>query len=514
MDQNQSNLLFSKRKQNDKSDKGTSMGEENNNSNGLLGASQKNQKNNNTEEKSETNENKKENNETKIQKVAENYLKTEEPVSLADLQRRTQKLKDKIKLLEEKIAKERNEVIQDINKYNEEINQNNVQVKKLSNQFNKQIEALKKYEESLNVKEKKKPKTIIKSKEEIEKQMDIVDTQIAIYEQRAKKCEEDYNNSLKVAEKKENAENELQVALSRLNDQISTLKSDLDDMRKTDIEHKHCKRSNRLLLEKFNGVNKAYQYELRLAKLLALNEMEDRHQKDNEIIEEGDSEAKAIKDAKNILPLIHSINFNPNAMIALEAKIIQRNKVGVKCNKSNSINLYKKISKEFNLSDNYIIEANKNICINQSNGSLKTDDNLFKDYEHNLLRRIIPEKMMNNYEEKYYTILKQKNDFREKFKNESCDIKNENMLLNNKKDFNNLKLKESNRKNAILNLKKHKLEQKVKQMIKNCQEIKKLIKKEEEKLVKGEKEAKRIEIYFKEMTGKKKKAKKSFDETE
>ena len=124
----------------------------------------------------------------------------------------------------------------------------------------------------------------------------------------------------------------------------------------------------------------------------------------------------------------------------------------------------------------------------------------------------MPPKMIDNYQNKFNTILKQKNELQEKFKNESCEMRNGNIMLSNKKDFNTLKIKETNRRNAILNLQYHKIEEKVNMMKKNIKDIQRLIQKEDDKLKKSEKEGKRIEIYFKGKKGKKKKTKKPISE--
>ena len=517
----QNNLLFSKR---NKADKGTSMGEENNNIKGVFGIPQSpsktsNSKNKNKKEEVEINKNQNQNNEKKIQKVADDYLKNATSNNkLASLQKETNKLKEKIKSLEEKISKERNDLIKEINKIDEETKKNNTTIKKLSTQFNKHIEVLKKYEESLIIKTKKRTKDKTKSNEEIEKDIKLIEAQIKVFEKRANLYEEDYNLSVKRAEKKENTENELQETLSELNDEISSLKEVIQIMKKTDVEHKHCKYNNKKLLEEFKAVNKAYEYELKMAKLLALyeisNEKEEKNDEDNEIEEEEDNEAKAVNDEKNILPRIQNLKFSPGTDAALESKIIRKNQIGITHNKSNSIKLYKKLSSEFNNNDRYILEANKNIRINQSNGNIKTEGNfLFKDYENNLLKRIIPIKMINNYQDKFNTLLKHKNEIHEKFKNESSDMKHENLLINNKKDFNTLKIKEANRRNILLSFKSHKLKEKVNLMKKNIKDIIKEIKKEEEKLKRGEKEGKRIELYFKGLSNNKKKTKNPVNET-
>ena len=457
------NLLFSKRQ---KSDKGTSMGDEIDNIKGVFGVSQGgsqdvNKKNKNEKEVKETKETKEKkgkNNETQIEKVADGYVKKSTPDTLEDLQNETKSLLKQIKKLQEEIDKERNELISDIKEKDEDLKKNNAIVKKLSDQFNKQIEVLKQYENKLVINTKKRSRDTIKSQEEAQKEIQLIDNQIKIFEKRAAKCQADYILSQKIAIKKEKQEGELQETLKELNEDISVLKTDIQKLKEISIEHIHCKQKNKQIIEEFKAVNKAYEYEIKMAKVLALKEIEEekeeKDENDNEEKDEGgDNEVKAISDTKNVLPIIQNLKFNPGVDAVLESKIIKRNNVGVKHNKSNSISIYKQISNEFNDSERYIKEANKNIRINQSNSNLKTEGNfLFKDYESNVLKRIMPPKMIDNYQNKFNTILKQKNELQEKFKNESCEMRNGNIMLSNKKDFNTLKIKETNRRNAILNL--------------------------------------------------------------
>lgn len=514
------NLLFSKRQ---KSDKGTSMGDDSDNIKGVFGVSQgaskdANEKNKNTKEGKETAEKKGKTNEAQIQKVANDYLKKSSPDTLEDMQKETKRLRGRLEILKKEINKEREESINIIKEKDEILKKTNVKVKKLSDEFNQKIEVLKQYEDSLVIKTKKRSRDEIKSQEEVEKEIKLVDAQIQIFEKRALKCKSDYQLSKRIAKIKEKQGNELQEQLTELNEEISTLNEDIKKLKETDVIHKHCKLNNQKIIDEFKAVNKAYEYEIKMAKILALNEIAEekdlKDPKDNEIEEEADNQEKALMEEKNVLPIIHNLKFNPETDAALEAKIIRKNKVGVKHNKSNSTYLYKQVSKEFNNSEKHIIEANKYIRINQSNGNLKTEGNyLFNDYESNILKKILPQKMINNYQEKFNTILKQKNELREKFKNESCDMKNGNILLNNKKDFNSLQIKETNRRNAMLNLQYHKIEEKVNIMKKNIKDIQRLIQREDDKLRKSEKEGKRIEIYFKGFSGKKKKTKKPINET-
>ena len=497
--------LFAKR---DMADKSTSMGEENENAKGIFGIKKNNKKELNKKNKKNNSEEIKEkpsnDNEKKIERISNTYIQnTQTEISLEGMKKETNDLENKIKELKESLEKERKEFIEDIKFHDNEFDKKNLEAKKLSNNFNKKIEILKDYEKKLQIKTKIKDKTKSKSEDEIKKEIKIIEAQIKIYENRANIYKENYNTSLKKSEIKENEENDLEGKLKDLNDQIKNLKIIVKDLRETKREHSSCSENIQKMIEDYKVINKIFQSEIKRAKQLALNEISEKDENNDEKEkEEKDSEEKAIKDEKNILPKIQNLNFASDAEASLEAKIIRKNKIGLKKNnQNNAINLYNKLSKNYNDNERYIKEANKNIRINNSKTNIKTEQNcLFKDYESNFLQKILPKKLIVSYQDKYFSIIQERNNARQKFISDSSDIKYENLLKNNQNDFNNLKLKEINQQNAILNKKFHKLKEKVSEIKGNIKEVEKKIKKEDEKIKMKEKEKKRIEIYLKGFT--------------
>ena len=185
----------------------------------------------------------------------------------------------------------------------------------------------------------------------------------------------------------------------------------------------------------------------------------------------------------------------------LEMKIIKKNKIGV--NKSaqigNAIKYYKKLDTEYTDNNRYINQANSNIRKHREK-DLKMDDNfLFSENEEKIMNKVLPEKIKNNYQNKFNDILEEKKDIKEKLTIAKNDIKNENELINNKIEYNDMELKNIKFDKLKLVVKSQKLRDKINDLNRNIKEINEQIKKEEKKLQDKEKDEKRIKLYFKSM---------------
>lgn len=489
------NLLFSKR---EKIDKSTSMGEETENEQGMLGIPKDRKKEANIINKAKDKE-------KKIERASNEFVKNATP-NLANLINENDNLKQQLESLEKEIEKERKECIEDIKKKDKEYNQKNSEIKMLSNEFMEKLEILKNYEKNLEIKTKNNSINKMKSDEKTEKEIKLIEEQIKIYEVRVNIYKKNYNLSLKNAEIEKKKEDNLEKRLKKLNKQISSLEEEVHSMRKILRDHQKCPYSKEKLLEKFRSTNKAFQYEIRLAKQLALLEISEENKEDinkenkEENDKEKDDEEKAFNDIKNVLPKIQNLKFQSSPEVKLESKIIKINKIGMRNSQSNTntIDLYNKINSDFNDNERYIKEANKSIHINNIKTNIRTEGNyLFNEYEKNILQRLLPKNLINSYKDKFNNILKEKNDIKQKFNNESYDLINNNLKINNERDFNNLRIKEINQQYSILNSKYLKIKQKVNNLKANIKEIKNKIIKEEEKLKLREKDRKRIDIYLK-----------------
>ena len=530
-----SKKLFSKR---EKEDKSTSMGKESEVKNGgtvvSKNPSQKpeteNKEGNGKKEKvNGKNEKGNKTNENVVQKVDDTTLVN--PVNLKDLQAETRKLQNTIKKLEESISKERNEIINETQEKDYIQAEQNQEIKKITKEYKKNLELLKSYDKILSEKEVKlKKNKKDKNEEELKKEISLVESQVKKFEDRAGQAKENYNKYIRKYETKENQESKLQENLNYLNDELSELNNVVNDLKKMELDHKRCKINIRRLKEEYelaeSKLKKAQKY------ALSKNDVIDEDKNNDENMEEGDdSEEKAESDEKNLLPKIQNIKFNvnPDNSAALEWKIIKKNKLGLRTNRSSIINVYSKLNTEFDIQERdenekkkkekykeiYEIQMknkknkNKNkdkksldnaVKIrNKSYSNIKTEGNyLFKEKENKLLQKLLPSSLnlVDKYQNKFNEMEKQKKEIEKKYNEEINGINKQKFLLNNQNDFNALRMKESNQRQNLLNIKYHKLREKIRILKNQIKDVEDAISKEDKKIKVKDKEAKRLKIYY------------------
>ena len=530
-----SKKLFSKR---EKEDKSTSMGKESEVKNGgtvvSKNPSQKpeteNKEGNGKKEKvNGKNEKGNKTNENVVQKVDDTTLVN--PVNLKDLQAETRKLQNTIKKLEESISKERNEIINETQEKDYIQAEQNQEIKKITKEYKKNLELLKSYDKILSEKEVKlKKNKKDKNEEELKKEISLVESQVKKFEDRAGQAKENYNKYIRKYETKENQESKLQENLNYLNDELSELNNVVNDLKKMELDHKRCKINIRRLKEEYelaeSKLKKAQKY------ALSKNDVIDEDKNNDENMEEGDdSEEKAESDEKNLLPKIQNIKFNvnPDNSAALEWKIIKKNKLGLRTNRSSIINVYSKLNTEFDIKERdenekkkkekykeiYEIQMknkknkNKNkdkksldnaVKIrNKSYSNIKTEGNyLFKEKENKLLQKLLPSSLnlVDKYQNKFNEMEKQKKEIEKKYNEEINGINKQKFLLNNQNDFNALKMRESNQRQNLLNIKYHKLREKIRILKNQIKDVEDAISKEDKKIKVKDKEAKRLKIYY------------------
>ena len=530
-----SKKLFSKR---EKEDKSTSMGKESEVKNGGTVVSKNPSQNPETENKEGNGKKEKVNgknekgnktNENVVQKVDDTTLVN--PVNLKDLQAETRKLQNTIKKLEESISKERNEIINETQEKDYIQAEQNQEIKKITKEYKKNLELLKSYDKILSEKEVKlKKNKKDKNEEELKKEISLVESQVKKFEDRAGQAKENYNKYIRKYETKENQESKLQENLNYLNDELSELNNVVNDLKKMELDHKRCKINIRRLKEEYelaeSKLKKAQKY------ALSKNDVIDEDKNNDENMEEGDdSEEKAESDEKNLLPKIQNIKFNvnPDNSAALEWKIIKKNKLGLRTNRSSIINVYSKLNTEFDIQERdenekkkkekykeiYEIQMknkknkNKNkdkksldnaVKIrNKSYSNIKTEGNyLFKEKENKLLQKLLPSSLnlVDKYQNKFNEMEKQKKEIEKKYNEEINGINKQKFLLNNQNDFNALKMKESNQRQNLLNIKYHKLREKIRILKNQIKDVEDAISKEDKKIKVKDKEAKRLKIYY------------------
>ncbi len=547
-------LLFSKR---EKADKSTSMGQETENNQAILGAPQNNQKETTSKKKkknkSDSQNQEKTDNDNQIERTSNAYLKNTSNNKLANLKNENLKLNQQFETLSTEMEKEREKFINEIKEKDEQYAKINSQMKKLSIKFKKNLEVLKEYEKNLKIKSKENPKSKGKSEEEIKNEINIIEKQIKTYGERAIAYKQEYEEKEKKCKEEEEKEEDLKKKLDNLNNKINPLEEKVNELKKILLVHQDCNANNEKLIELYNSLNRSYQYELKRAKNLALTEIKEgfdydsekekeekegdkkdnqkekkiKHQRKNlknyskisnakgnedknknsddnkqKEEEEKDTQENANNDMKIVLPKIQDLKFSVSSpMGKLDIKILKKNKIGINNNSQrnmNAINLYQKLSNEYKDNERYINDANKNIrIVKMKKNHLKTEENhLFNDNEAKMMEKVLSPDIFKSCQEKFNNALKDKKDIQKKF-DESREIKNGNLKIINDKDFTKLKLKEMEIKKTLLEKRYRTLVAKVNDTKKNIKNLENLIKKEDEKIKKRENERKRIEIYFK-----------------
>jgi len=523
-----SKKLFSKR---ELADKSTSMGMESEVQNGGTAISKNQTQKTETENKEGNGKKEKGNkaNENIVQKVDNTTL--ENPVNLKDLQAETRKLENKIKKLEESIAKERNEAINETQEKDYIQTEQNQEIKKISNEYKKNIELLKSYDKVLSEKEVKLKKNKKgKGEEDLKREISLIESQVKIFEDRAGQAKENYHKYIKKYETKENQGSKLQEDLNYLNDELSELNNVVNDLKKMQLDHKRCQINIKRLKEEYELVESKLKKAQKYGQ--SKNDVIDEDKNNDENMKEGDdSEEKAESDEKNLLPKIQNIKFNvsPDNPAALEWKIVKKNKLGMRTNRSSIMNVYSKLNTEFDIQEKNENEKKKKEKFkeiyetqmknkknknkdkdkknldntvklrNKSYSNIRTEGNyLFKEKESKLLQKLLPSSLnlVDKYQNKFNEMEKQKKEIEKKYNEEINGINKQKFLLNNQNDFNALRMKESSQRQNLLNIKYHKLREKVRILKNQIKDVEDAISKEEKKIKVKDKEAKRLQIYY------------------
>lgn len=523
-----SKKLFSKR---ELADKSTSMGMESEVQNGGTAISKNQTQKTETENKEGNGKKEKGNkaNENIVQKVDNTTL--ENPVNLKDLQAETRKLENKIKKLEESIAKERNEAINETQEKDYIQTEQNQEIKKISNEYKKNIELLKSYDKVLSEKEVKLKKNKKgKGEEDLKREISLIESQVKIFEDRAGQAKENYHKYIKKYETKENQESKLQEDLNYLNDELSELNNVVNDLKKMQLDHKRCQINIKRLKEEYELVESKLKKAQKYGQ--SKNDVIDEDKNNDENMKEGDdSEEKAESDEKNLLPKIQNIKFNvsPDNPAALEWKIVKKNKLGMRTNRSSIMNVYSKLNTEFDIQEKNENEKKKKEKFkeiyetqmknkknqnkdkdkknldntvklrNKSYSNIRTEGNyLFKEKESKLLQKLLPSSLnlVDKYQNKFNEMEKQKKEIEKKYNEEINGINKQKFLLNNQNDFNALRMKEPSQRQNLLNIKYHKLREKVRILKNQIKDVEDAISKEEKKIKVKDKEAKRLQIYY------------------
>ena len=515
----QKKLLFSKV---EKSDKSTSMGEQNENIKSKLGIPATDNKETNKEKpnggkENGANKDQKPNEKKKIEKVSDTFINgTPVKLSLQDLMKETERLRNDKKSKEEEFKSEQNMTSQEVKDKNKTIKQQQVKLRVLSNDFKKKIDTLKEYEKSLVIPEKKKVKNTGPTEEEYQKYIKVIEEQIKIYEKSAKSKEKNMNLLVKSSKKKENKKNKNEQELTEINNKIKIL----SDMKQISIEHNECEEKIRELREEYETLKEKYQKQLKIKEghesTKDTDIPDERTNKEENEEEEINKNEGAIEDIKTFLPKINNLKFQVDSAAKLESRIIKKNRLAIK--NVNALNLYNKVNKEVTENERYLKEKekekekekkkeNQNENEEKAKKIFKTNKNrsnislnkeyLFSEHENNVLEKVLPKDMINSYRNKFNDLINQKKELKKIFNTESNEIENDKYIIKNKKDYNEMQIIELKRKNVDLKKKYNKICQNINKMKKESKEVMKNIEKEEKKIKVKASERRRIELWCK-----------------
>ena len=476
-------LLFTKQ---DNPEKSTTLGENSKNSNEIFLT---NKTNNNEEEQTFSYEVKSINN-------LEN-----ENINIVDLGKELEELKQKLK--EERVV-----TITKINELNSKDIEKGKEMKNSFNNLVKLIQKLKKYDKNLTIKTKflTKMKTQ-NNEEEIKNNIKLKEAQIKVNEKRLNYIKTLFEKSEKNQEKEKNREEKLQITLTKLKSELSMIESKIQKLQVIYDSHLKCEKEKKLLNDKYNMLETDYKYELKRAEQLAKIKIKEKDEEDAIIEEEFDQldeKAKAEKLENSILPKLKVLKFRGENIVKLERKIIQINKIGIYKNEpqENAKKLYKKIDNIYKDKNRYITKANSFIRKNRKINIDYEDNYLFSENDAKIMEKIMPEKMLNSYQNKFNDILQQKIEAKKNLDLARSKIMNKSSVILNKFDYKIFELKIVQADKIKLMAKSQKLKEKANDLKRNIKEVKERIKKEENKIRKKEIDKKRINLYYKNLNKK------------
>lgn len=345
------------------------------------------------------------------------------------------------------------------------------------------------------------------NEEEIKNNIKLKEAQIKLNEKRLNYIKTLFEKSEKNQEKEKNKEEKLQITLTKLKSELSMIESQIQKLQVIYDSHLKCEKEKKLLNDKYNMLETDYKYELKRAEQLAKIKIKEKDEEDAIIEEEFDQldeKEKAEKLENSILPKLKVLKFRGENIVKLEKKIIQINKIGQYKNEpqENAKKLYKKIDNIYKDKNRYITKANSFIRKNRKINIDYEDNYLFSENDAKIMEKIMPEKMLNSYQNKFNDILQQKIEAKKNLDLARSKIMNKSSVILNKFDYKIFELKIVQADKIKLMAKSQKLKEKANDLKRNIKEVKERIKKEEKKIHKKEIDKKRINLYYKNLNKK------------
>ena len=412
-------------------------------------------------------------------------------------------LNEELEELKQQLKEERIKSISEINELNLKDIEKGKEMKTVFQKLVNFVKRLKKYDKNLILKEKFLTKIKMeKVEEEMKNDIKSKEAQIKFQEKKANYRRVMYEKSEKNIEKDKNKEKTLNLILSQLKSDLSNFETQVQKMKIIYKTHLKCEKEKNSLIDKYNILETDYKYELKKAKKLAKINLNEKDEEDAIIEEEYDQlsdEAKAEKDEKSLLPKLKVLKFRGANLIKLEKKIIEKNKIRQIKNESseNVKKLYKKIENIYKNNEHHFSKAKSYIRKNRKINIEYEDNYLFSENDAKIMEKVIPEKMMINYKNKFNDILHHKIEIEKKLNQDSNKIMNESEVISNNFVHKIFNIKMVQKDKVKLLIKSQKLKEKINNLKRNIKEIEERIKKEEQKILKNEN--KKINLYYKQI---------------
>ena len=430
----------------------------------------------------------------KLKIEIEDLQEKEKKQKILILQEKTAELEQQLNNLKTQYETEKNENLEIIKNKNIELNKKIEECQKVTKENKKLVIKLKglegelneKYNKFINQNLYKKIKTNIKTEKNIQKDINVAEKEI----ENVKKMAEVYK---KEKQKYENLMND-QLESNKINDlneinkEINQLISENEKLKLIKLEHSKCKKNILDLTSKLNIANNELEFETKKKDMImsATVNKDTKGNEENEILNDLNniSEDAIYAGEKNEL-VENKVNYSKK----IRKKILKK---GIPRIQPISNSSYKYIQTEFNSI------SKKNINKKKLIGNLKEvtslidnvyvpESNLFTERESDVLRKILPEEVLNDYKEKFEKKKLEKEKVEELIEENEIKEPKEQIKKNNEQivydiDLNKMKKKTEEMKKTELKMKSinnkkniNELQRKINELQKQINEKNKII---------------------------------------
>ena len=387
-------------------------------------------------------------------------IPTTSQLTLIELKEKTSKLKEELDYLNYKYEKEQNGSIKEVAKYNEELREKAQLVNEHSQENKRLVSILKEIQEEVNERYSKamdkKFYKLVKNNnnnnertiEDIKYDIYIRDEQINNIKKIAEASKAEYEKLEDLLEDVNNGlEEHINYDLENVTQEIDKVNNKIKDLKLIKSQHKYCAKEIKNLKSKLSLLNNEIEFETKKNKMIkSYKTLNDNSEVDEETSEE--SEDYNYFDKENEL-VTNKINYSSRVRNLMLKRGTPRHE---KISKS----AFKYIQNEFDLikqkSDRFRKRRINGERVRLFDNISMNERNLFTERESKILKKIIPEEFLDEYNERFEMKKIEKEEIEQKF-NENDDIKLDNKQIKLRLEGLALKVKEKEKIGADLNIK-------------------------------------------------------------